>query len=173
MLPSSTITTIPILTFVRATEADPFTYQGVFQYEDIQREGDGSKWFKLRRSGRQEGILVSASFNARLFQRDTEASIHSERTRRLARLAAAPKKPEKVQVVSTAFQRNPDVVAEVLFRAEGFCEACKNKAPFDRRSDQSPYLEVHHRIPLADGGDDTVANAIALCPNCHRKAHFG
>ena len=22
-------------------------------------------------------------------------------------------------------------------------------------------------------GDDTVKNAIALCPNCHRELHFG
>lgn len=33
--------------------------------------------------------------------------------------------------------------------------------------------EVHHKVPLSAGGDDTVENAIALCPNCHRKAHFG
>nr|WP_275041241.1 HNH endonuclease signature motif containing protein [Halomonas meridiana] len=48
-----------------------------------------------------------------------------------------------------------------------------NLAPFNRKSDGSPYLEVHHRKPLAEGGDDTVANAIALCPNCHRAAHYG
>ncbi len=40
-------------------------------------------------------------------------------------------------------------------------------------SDKTPYLEVHHRIPLAKKGEDTVANAIALCPNCHRKSHYG
>jgi 5-methylcytosine-specific restriction protein A len=26
---------------------------------------------------------------------------------------------------------------------------------------------------LASDGDDTVENAVALCPNCHRRAHFG
>ena len=25
---------------------------------------------------------------------------------------------------------------------------------------------------LKDGGADTVKNSIALCPNCHRKAHY-
>ncbi|MGH8437576.1 MAG: HNH endonuclease [Pseudomonas sp.] len=33
--------------------------------------------------------------------------------------------------------------------------------------------EVHHKVRLADGGLDTVENAIAVCPNCHRQAHFG
>jgi 5-methylcytosine-specific restriction protein A len=32
---------------------------------------------------------------------------------------------------------------------------------------------VHHLIRLADGGDDTVDNAVAACPNCHRQRHFG
>jgi 5-methylcytosine-specific restriction protein A len=26
---------------------------------------------------------------------------------------------------------------------------------------------------LSTGGEDTLENAIALCPNCHRRAHFG
>lgn len=57
--------------------------------------------------------------------------------------------------------------------AKGICERCRKPAPFIRDNDNSPYLEVHHKIPLADGGDDTVENAIALCPNCHRQAHYG
>jgi 5-methylcytosine-specific restriction enzyme A len=24
---------------------------------------------------------------------------------------------------------------------------------------------------LAKGGEDTIANTVALCPNCHRKMH--
>ncbi len=66
-----------------------------------------------------------------------------------------------------------DVVAEVLHRAQGRCERCQNEAPFKSRATGEPYLEVHHRIPLADNGDDTVENAIALCPNCYRYSHFG
>jgi 5-methylcytosine-specific restriction protein A len=71
------------------------------------------------------------------------------------------------------YERNADVIAEVLLRANGTCERCGNSAPFLRKSDGSPYLEVHHKVRLADGGDDTVENAIAICPNCHRRAHFG
>jgi 5-methylcytosine-specific restriction protein A len=28
-------------------------------------------------------------------------------------------------------------------------------------------------VMLAEGGEDTVENALALCPNCHRRLHFG
>jgi len=69
--------------------------------------------------------------------------------------------------------RNPDVIAEVLERANGICEYCGNPAPFNRASDGTPYLEIHHKKPLSQGGDDSVENAVALCPNCHREDHFG
>jgi 5-methylcytosine-specific restriction endonuclease McrA len=92
---------------------------------------------------------------------------------RLERLATAQKKPLKIQISSTGYQRNPDVIIEVLLRANGICERCHNIAPFLKASDGTPYLEVHHIIPLSEGGDDTVENAQALCPNCHREMHFG
>lgn len=92
---------------------------------------------------------------------------------RKKRLAAASPLPTKVQVISHAYRRNSDVVAEVRKRAKGKCELCKKDAPFLRKSDGSPFLEIHHIVTLADGGADTVANAKALCPNCHRQMHFG
>lgn len=93
---------------------------------------------------------------------------------RRARLEAAKDLPPRYeQVTSMVRVRDPDVVAEVLDRAGGICEECKSPAPFKRRSNQTPYLEVHHDIQLADLGPDTVENARALCPNCHRRLHFG
>lgn len=93
---------------------------------------------------------------------------------RAARLAKAPQKPKSLRVQQTViFDRNPDVVAEVLSQANGLCAVCKSTAPFLRKKDRTPYLEVHHKVQLAHGGDDTVENAIAVCPNCHRQAHYG
>ncbi|WP_258000386.1 HNH endonuclease [Pseudomonas aeruginosa] len=33
------------------------------------------------------------------------------------------------------------------------------------------HTETHHIEWLANGGEDTVENTVALCPNCHRKMH--
>ncbi len=88
-------------------------------------------------------------------------------------LKGANSKPTKVVINQTIFKRNPYVVAEVLERANGYCEMCKNKAPFLRDNDGTPYLEVHHIVSLSNDGDDTVENTIALCPNCHRRVHYG
>jgi 5-methylcytosine-specific restriction protein A len=165
---------IPILTFVRRTDSRPFTYQGVFNYRKINREPDGSKWFTLHRAHQQpQEVFAEAEFIMSTLENEVNLSFQLSRDLRLARIRCGPQKPAQIQVISTAFIRNPDVVAEVLYRANGVCEDCKQRAPFIRRTDSSPYLEVHHRIPLAENGDDIIENAIALCPNCHRKAHFG
>ncbi len=102
-----------------------------------------------------------------------ERSQKSNRTERLERLKSANKLPDRKLASVVVFNRNPDVIAEVLNRAKGNCEKCQNRAPFLKDGDGSAYLEVHHRIPLSEDGEDTVENAIALCPNCHRHAHYG
>ena len=79
--------------------------------------------------------------------------------------------PRKSTSPVTAFSRDPQVKAWVLKNANEKCEACGNDAPFKSVGENS-YLEVHHVRQLADAGSDTVSNAVALCPNCHRALHF-
>ena len=79
--------------------------------------------------------------------------------------------PTRATVGSTVFVRSAGVVAYVLSRAGGVCEACELPGPFPTPSGIQ-YLEIHHVIRLADGGPDTVQNTVALCPNCHRRAHY-
>jgi 5-methylcytosine-specific restriction endonuclease McrA len=107
------------------------------------------------------------------FQRRVEKSLRDSDSARAARLHRANKMPKKMLVTIEVFDRNPDVVAAVLARANGRCEKCGSEAPFYRRKDSSPYLEVHHITRLADNGEDSIDNAQALCPNCHRESHYG
>jgi len=165
---------IPILTFVRNTNEGPFFFRGIFGFSTIVRELNNSKYFELELATKQpEAVVSESAYVSRELAKAVVESLNSAQSKRLARLAAAPKKPGSIRVMTTAYARNPDVIAEVLIRALGTCEGCKKSAPFARKSDGTPYLEVHHRIRLADGGDDTVENALALCPNCHRKQHYG
>jgi len=68
------------------------------------------------------------------------------------------------------FVRSGSVRERVLALADGRCDACDELAPFNGADDQ-PFLEIHHVRPLAQQGSDTVGNAVALCPNCHREVH--
>nr|WP_282597356.1 HNH endonuclease [Vibrio crassostreae] len=70
----------------------------------------------------------------------------------------------------TQYHRDVTVVAYILKVSGGNCELCGSKAPFVKESGQ-PYLEVHHVKFLSKGGSDTITNAAALCPNCHRALH--
>lgn len=73
------------------------------------------------------------------------------------------------------FDRDPQVVADALWLAKGVCQGCgadKNSL-FRKSSDGEVYLEVHHIQPLSEGGSDTLDNACALCPTCHRMMHYG
>lgn len=122
-----------------------------------------------------ELAFISLKSHTEIEQRFQAAVARSlkDKKSRVERLCSAPRIPAQYVVGQIVFRRNHDVVAEVLERANGKCELCNSPAPFLRASNQAPYLEVHHTIRLADGGEDTIENAVAACPNCHRKAHHG
>ncbi|MEQ9455604.1 MAG: HNH endonuclease [Phycisphaeraceae bacterium] len=71
------------------------------------------------------------------------------------------------------FERDPAVQAFVLRRADGVCELCGERTFLMRSTRQRYYLEVHHLVPLSEGGPDTVDNAAGLCPTCHARCHHG
>jgi len=77
--------------------------------------------------------------------------------------------PVQCEVTTNVYLRDPAVVAWVLESAGGACEACGALGYATARTDH--FLEVHHLIPLADGGPDLVSNAVAVCETCHGKLH--
>jgi predicted HNH restriction endonuclease len=91
----------------------------------------------------------------------------------LALARKAKCKPRKKTLVREDFERNPYVVAAAVIRSADKCEMPGCMRDLFSRDDASPYLDVHHVVPLGEGGDDTLVNVAALCPHCHRELHFG
>ncbi|MCD4827935.1 MAG: HNH endonuclease [Candidatus Cloacimonetes bacterium] len=54
----------------------------------------------------------------------------------------------------------------------GFHCLCRNCRNTFLREDNTPYIEVHHIIPLCDGGEDHIENLSVLCAHHHRFAHY-
>ncbi|WP_072050633.1 HNH endonuclease signature motif containing protein [Pantoea sp. BL1] len=81
------------------------------------------------------------------------------------------KSPSSIERLQKIYARDPAVKAWILQQSKGICESCGEKAPF-YLNDGSPYLEVHHVVPLSSAGADTTSNCVALCPNCHRALHY-
>lgn len=79
-------------------------------------------------------------------------------------------KKNLVRKVSTYNYERSLVIREYVKElANGICQLCDNKAPFEVKG--KPFLHVHHIEYLSEGGEDTIENAIAVCPNCHAKIH--
>ena len=93
-----------------------------------------------------------------------------DRAELVHRAKQAAKVPGSRSVVAKQYQRNEYVAEEARRRAQGTCQLCDTDAPFANKSGQ-PYLEVHHVVWLARGGEDSLENTVALCPNCHRRMH--
>ncbi|MGJ7459351.1 HNH endonuclease [Halomonas sp. RA08-2] len=88
----------------------------------------------------------------------------------LERARNAPSRIGIRPTISTQYSRSPYVAEYAKRRAKGVCELCQQPSPF--KTNKGPYLESHHIEWLARGGEDTIENTVALCPNCHRKMHI-
>jgi 5-methylcytosine-specific restriction enzyme A len=102
---------------------------------------------------------------------EEEFSLHNFTNDQLRNRIHAGSKPKRAATTINPFVRNSAVVVLVKRRANGACERCGIPAPFLDRF-MNPFLECHHIKSLAEDGVDDETNAIALCPNCHREAHF-
>lgn len=54
---------------------------------------------------------------------------------------------------------------EAYARAHPFCERCFEEGRM------TPLDEVHHILPVEEGGGDEDENLMSLCRSCHNKVH--
>lgn len=86
-------------------------------------------------------------------------------------------KPELIDEKHKKYKRNPYKAKKSIILSEFKCNIDNNHITFDSRNNK-PYMEAHHLIPMAsqdkfDVSLDVDANIVCLCPNCHRKLHYG
>ncbi|KAB0597103.1 5-methylcytosine-specific restriction enzyme A [Cupriavidus metallidurans] len=80
--------------------------------------------------------------------------------------AAGSDSPERRTAERSYVKRDDRVRRQVLDRADGVCEnpTCSIRAPFPS------FLDVHHIFGVETS--DRAWNCVAICPNCHRAAHY-
>jgi len=118
-------------------------------------------------------ILPSIEILEQHFEKELDASIDLSDQEIKDELERLNVEAKRKKVASYVYERSPHVVQAVLRRAKGMCEMCGQDAPFKRKSNGQPFLEVHHKEALSKSGKDIESNCVAVCPNCHREAHFG
>lgn len=59
------------------------------------------------------------------------------------------------------------------------CEIDSSHKTFIKKSDNNPYMEPHHLVPMSaqddfrDASLDVTENIVSLCSNCHNEIHYG
>lgn len=88
-------------------------------------------------------------------------------------LAGSPK-----TTTTTGYQRNKDIALKRMKKASYTCEADGAHVTFISPVTGNNFVEPHHLIPMKAQPDftnslDVQENIVVLCPNCHRKIHYG
>ncbi len=160
-------------------ERTKYIYQGVVElagvpYQEQQRGDDDQMrnvWmFPLKRK-------VAAGMSQDNYERYVEkqkqyaADLSLEELKVRAQERSQKKNKGAHRSVTTdTYYRDPVIARYAKERANGVCQLCGMPAPFEDK-DGNPYLESHHIIWLSAGGEDTIENTVALCPNCHKRMH--
>ena len=132
------------------------------------RGADDSHEFKLMRDA---GFSISRIYSEGHTEDEIQQKAHSTRGKPVNENAGSDR-PAKYATEVTNYERDQSVVHAILQRANGVCEGCGQESGFKRKSTGEPYLEVHHIQFLSNEGPDRAWNAVALCPNCHKRCHY-
>jgi 5-methylcytosine-specific restriction protein A len=160
-------------------EAGNYIFRGQVElanepYEENQPDINGNLrkvWiFPLKLiNGRKSTPLPESIIQKKQEKKEKEARRLSDAELK-KRLKYVKKQAGKREVSSATYERNVYVAEFAKRRANGICQLCDETAPFNDKNGK-PFLESHHIVWLSDGGEDTIENSTALCPNCHRKMH--
>lgn len=79
--------------------------------------------------------------------------------------------PEVIRRIQTVRSRNSRAVRRLKRLYRGHCQLSGTNHTFRKRNGDY-YAEVHHLIPLGEGGADDPRNMIVVSPLIHRMLHF-
>ena len=79
--------------------------------------------------------------------------------------------PEKREYIVETYVRNISWARKAIETFGKYCMFIECNNTF-LREDATPYIEVHHIIPLCYGGEDGLWNLSVLCAHHHRMAHY-
>jgi 5-methylcytosine-specific restriction enzyme A len=174
-LAESGTTGIPVHLF-EALEPMKYTYAGAveladapYQEEQFDDKGELRKvWmFPLTLKGRAAKPKLTDE-QARAIEENQAQIARRLSTEQLRTRAMKAKKQASVRTAQTAAYMRDAAVAEYTTRlANGQCDLCEKPAPFLNKRHEA-YLECHHIVWLAQGGDDRTQSpfaqtAIARC----------
>ena len=156
-----------------------YVYRGIvrlagtpFQKEERDKSGSIRKvWkFPLELCSKQSYLEQKLIDEEQAYKRAVAQRMSTTALRKKAKDASQYSKSSTREVISQVHERNELIREYSLRRADGVCELCHQDAPFKVKD--VPYLESHHIKWLSKGGEDSISNTAAVCPNCHKRLHM-
>lgn len=157
-----------------------YTYMGIVElasepYQEYQLDENGDNrlvWiFPIRLKRNQRRIAIPAKLvNLKNEQREKKAKKLSDNELE-KRAKTSSGKSGRRTTTSTTYERDPYVTEFAKRWAKGICQLCEQPAPYANKKGE-PHLHTHHIEWLSRGGEDSIVNTVALCPNCHDKMHI-
>lgn len=156
-----------------------YTYRGVVKladkpYQEVQEDVRGHSrkvWMFPLVPINDDAVVTEEEMQRQHEKRQRQAEAMSLKQLEAAAKARSTKTPTSRKTTTIQIGRDEFVSEYVKRLAAGKCELCRKPAPFKDKKGR-PYLETHHVLWLSKGGSDSIDNAVALCPNCHRKMHI-
>jgi hypothetical protein len=143
----------------------------------VLREHELEVEFRRVWSGAASAMARDVGAEAATLEETASALEKEEHSTLLARYTAALSlrtgRPPSTMASTRVYERDPLVVAIARQRARYRCEIEGCKHPPFYLAAGTPYCEVHHLVPLSEGGEDTIENVACLCPAHHREIHVG
>ncbi|WP_427814821.1 HNH endonuclease (plasmid) [Enterococcus sp. 22-H-5-01] len=158
-----------------------YTYRGLIKliaepYQELQLDKNGEErevWkFPIKLLDDSKGVIPTISeLNENYKVRKKNSIKHNNQEIEIKNSRYKGKVSSYREVISTTYERDPDIIEYAKRRANGICELCGIQLDFKDKEGR-PFLETHHIKWLSMGGEDTIENTAALCPNCHKRMHI-
>lgn len=166
--------------FFEVFEARRYTYIGLVElatdpYQEEQPDAKGNLrnvWiFPLKLKGKKSTfVLPNSAIQKKQEHLERKVERISDEELEL-RARYSRKGVGSRKTITRTYERNVNVAEYTKRKANGKCQLCNQQAPFADKKGR-PFLETHHIVWLSKGGEDTIENTVALCPNCHRTLHI-
>jgi predicted HNH restriction endonuclease len=89
---------------------------------------------------------------------------------------------EAIDIMLVEQSSKQEYIREAFARERGWVQQAKEAFGYDclhphctnrfSKPDGFPYIEVHHIVPLCEGGEDALWNLAVVCAHHHKMAHF-
>ncbi len=144
---------------------------GQLRIEDLDCEFE--RLWQCRRSSTSSPLTTPREVVEATARKLEADSLEALLARYLSSRSTRPARPGVSSTTVRAFERDPIVIAYARKRASFRCELPDCSHLTFLEDNGHAYCEVHHILPLAEGGADVIENVVCLCPTHHREAHLG